>query len=184
MPSEKYPLFCGLHLSALTRRGLVTVSRTRFVNCWFSSDKPRTALIWYILRHEVFKNNPLCQWNFFEKNFVVRYCPLSNWLRHWNTPKYRKDFDFTAISHGYTHFSQHFPTIFFGLNKIIVSVFADFSNYTDISHSQTQKSRPSAPSAVSRDIVFRYIGRYLSTYLCLYVYMYICMYRPAFIKKS
>ena len=27
MPSEKRPLFCGLHLSALPRRGLVTVSK-------------------------------------------------------------------------------------------------------------------------------------------------------------
>ena len=64
------------------------------------------------------------------------------------------DFDFTAISHGYTHFSQHFPTTIFGLNKITVSVFADFPNATDISHPQTQKSRPSAPSAVSRDNIF------------------------------
>lgn len=64
------------------------------------------------------------------------------------------DFDFTAISQDYTHFSQHFPTIIFGLNKIIVSVFADFPNTTDISHPQTQKSRPSTPSAVSRDNIF------------------------------
>ena len=64
------------------------------------------------------------------------------------------DFGFTAISHGYTHFSQHFPTIIFGLNKIIVSAFADFAYATDISHPQTQKSRPSAPSAVSRDNIF------------------------------
>lgn len=64
------------------------------------------------------------------------------------------DFDFTAISHSYTHFSQYYPTIIFGLNKITVSVFADFSNATDISHPQTQKSRPSAPSAVSRDNIF------------------------------
>jgi hypothetical protein len=58
----------------------------------------------------------------------------------------------------------------------MVSVFADFANATDISHPKTQKSRPSAPSAVSRDIVFRYIGRYRFTY----VYMYICIYRPVF----
>ena len=154
MPSEKRPLFCGLHLSALTRRGLVTVSRTRFVNRWFSSDKPRTAFIWHIFRHEDFNNNRLCHWKIFWKNFVVRFCPLSNWLRHWNTPKYRMDFDFTAISQDYTHFSQHCPTIIFGLNKIIVSVFADFAYATDISHPQTQKSRSSAPSAVSRDNIF------------------------------
>lgn len=89
------------------------------------------------------------------------------------------DFDFTAISHGYTHFSQHFPTIIFGLNKITVSVFADFANATDISHPKTQKSRPSAPSAVSRDILYS-VCRHLSTYLCLYV----CMYLSAMISAK
>lgn len=176
MPSEKHPLFCGSYLSALTRRGLVTVNRTPFVNRWFSLDKPRIALIWHILRHEDFNNNRLCQWIFFQKKFDVRHCPLSNWLRHWNTPKYRMDFDFTAISHSYTHFSQHFPTIIFGLNKIIVSVFADFPNATDICHPQMQKSRPSAPSAVSWDNI-QYVGRYLPMSIRIYV-------PSAFIKKS
>ena len=49
------------------------------------------------------------------------------------------EFDFTSISHSYTHFSQHCPTIIFGLNKIIVSVFADFAYATDISHPANAK---------------------------------------------
>lgn len=94
MPSEKRPLFCGLYLSALTRRGLVTVSRTSFVNRWFSSDKPRTALIWHILRHEDFNNNRLCQWNFFEKIFRCPALSVINLVTTLKHPKISKGFWF------------------------------------------------------------------------------------------
>lgn len=182
MPSEKYPLFCGLHLSVLTRRGLVTVSRTRFVNCWFSSDKPRTALIWYILRHEVFKNNPLCQWNFFEKKFrcpVLSVIKLVTTLKH---PKISKGFwfysDFPRLHTLFPTFpNNNFQTEqnhSFGVCRIY---HAPFANATDISYSQTQKSRSSAPSAVSRDVLYS-VCRQVSIYVYTYVYMYVspCIY--------
>ena len=74
------------------------------------------------------------------------------------------DFDFTAIFHGYTHFSQLFPTIIFGLNKITVSVFADFSNAAVICIHK--RKNPDPPRRAQWAAIYYYsVCRHLSTYL-------------------
>ena len=154
MLSEKRQLFCGLHLSALTRRGLVTVSRTRFVNRWFSSDKPLTALIWHKFRHEDFNNNRLCHWKIFWKKFR---CPVLSVIKLVTTLKHPK------ISNGFWFYSDSprlhtlFPT--FPNNNFRTELNHGFGVCRLFQHRchlypQTQKSRPSAPSAVSRDNIF------------------------------
>lgn len=71
------------------------------------------------------------------------------------------DFDFTAISQDYTHFSQHCPTIIFGLNKIIVLVFADFATpptpATNKRKIPTLRAERSEPGYISGTEVSLYI---------------------------
>ena len=183
MPSEKRPPFCGLHLSALTRRGLVTVSRTRFVNHWFSSDKPRTALIWHIFRLEDFNNNRLCHWKIFWKKFR---CPVLSVIKLVTTLKHPK------ISKGFWFYSN-FPRL-----HTLFPTFPNNNFRTEQNHSfsvcrlfQRQRHQSATNAKIPTLRAERSepgynisVYRQVSTYLCLYVCMYKCTYRPTFIKKS